>query len=359
MPPEEVASLSQPVAAWIDTAGLPRFCRHALEEASGIKIPSALFVFKVVLAYILTLVPLNWLICRYVFRRRELAWIVVPILSLGFAIGVERAAAYDMGYNSACDEIDLVEAYGDYPRAHVSRFASLYSTGRTRYTISFPDDPTALALPLDTGRTLRGEDISTAVWQSYPVPALEGLLVQPRSLAMIRAEQMVTLDGTIALTTDENGERAIVNAGGFELRDAVVVDVSGGNDRREIPLGTIPAGGTVPLKAVARPKSESTPADALRPQRLLKILRESDEARPENQGEIRLVAWSPQGLKGQQISPAIDRQRGFAAFVIHLRNGPPPSPDGPLYNAAAISALEPPNASGPRNQRRSPRVVPD
>ncbi len=109
----------QPVAAWADHEGLPRLSRDTLEEASGIKIPSALFVLKVVLAYVLILVPLNWLICRFVFNRRELAWVVVPLLSFGFAIGVERAAAYDIGYNSACDEIDVIESYGDYPRAHI------------------------------------------------------------------------------------------------------------------------------------------------------------------------------------------------------------------------------------------------
>ena len=135
---DEPATPRNPVAEWVDTTALPLLGRDLLEEASGIKIPSALFVLEVVLAYILTLVPLNWLICRFVFGRRELAWIVVPILSLGFAYGVERASAYDVGYNSACDEIVILEAFGDYPRAHVSRFSSLYSTGRARFNVSFP-----------------------------------------------------------------------------------------------------------------------------------------------------------------------------------------------------------------------------
>ena len=200
----------EPVAAWVDNQGLPRLGREMLEDASGIKIPGASFVLKVILAYILSVVPLNWLVCRYLFGRRELAWVVVPLLSLGFAIGVERAAAYDLGYNSACDEVDVVEAYGGYPRAHVSRFASLYSTGRTRFTLSFPDDPTALCLPLDSGRTLRGEDVVSSAFRSYPVPALEGFLVQPRSLAMVRAEQMATLDGAVSLET-EGGVRTVVN----------------------------------------------------------------------------------------------------------------------------------------------------
>ncbi len=35
------------------------------------------------------------------------------------------------------------------------------------------------------------------------------------------------------------------------------------------------------------------------------------------------------------IEPAIDRKRGFTAVLVHLRSGPPPSPDGKRYNLLA------------------------
>src|SRR5205807_3361012 len=107
-------------------------------------------VLKVILAYGIALVPLNWLLCRFVFRRRELAWVLAPLLAFGFAIVVERGAAYDLGFDSSCDEVDTLEIQGAYHRAHLSRFASLYSTSRTRYNIAYPN-PTALALPLTMG----------------------------------------------------------------------------------------------------------------------------------------------------------------------------------------------------------------
>ena len=65
---------------------------------------------------------------------------------------------------------------GDYPRGHLTRFASIYTTGRANYAISYPNNNTALALPLDNGRSIRGEDVTTSVWQSSPVPALIGPL---------------------------------------------------------------------------------------------------------------------------------------------------------------------------------------
>ena len=84
-----------------------------------------------------------------------------------------------------------------------------------------------MALPYNNERSIGGEDVTTAVWQSYPVPALQGFSVQPRSLAMFRGEQMLGLSGPIALEADQ-ARRLIVNRSEFELRDAVLVDFAGG-----------------------------------------------------------------------------------------------------------------------------------
>jgi hypothetical protein len=85
---EEAALARTGVAEWRDTSALPRLCRDLLEQASGITVPSSRFVLNVILAYLLAVVPLNWLLFRVVLKRREWAWVVVPILALGFAIGV-------------------------------------------------------------------------------------------------------------------------------------------------------------------------------------------------------------------------------------------------------------------------------
>src|SRR5262249_27127977 len=152
-------------------------------------------------------------------------------------------------------------------------------------SVSFPDNPTALALPLDNGRSLRGEDVATSVWRSYPVPALESFLVQPRSLAMLRAEEMLTLDGTVSLVSGgEDGTRSVVNPTSARLHDAVLVDVSGPKSRKETYLGTIEPGATVAIKAAPRPSPSPTAADALRPYAFLRDFRQVFEDRPENQG---------------------------------------------------------------------------
>ena len=351
------------VADWRDTAKLPRLSRDLLEEASGITIPSSNFVMKVILAYLLAVVPLNWLICRFLLNRREWAWIVVPVVALCFAVGVERLAAHDMGYDTAADEIDLLEVHGDYHRAHLTRLVSLYTTGRSRFSISYPDDPSALCLPLDNGRSIRGEETSYSIWQSSPVPALLNFMVQPRSLAMFRAEQMLTLGGAIRLEGGA-GRRLLVNESEIELRDAVFIDSTGKGKRRERSLGTIKVGASVEIEAQDGPlpaaRVDAGPGPDPNP--FLNVLRTSWENREEDQGELRLVAWASSTIGGQLIEPVIDRRRGFTAVLVHLRSGAPPSPEGRRYNLlapggppTALGLIEKPDAVIPGAARRTMR----
>lgn len=349
----ELALPTDSVCAWLDAADLPRMTRTALQEASGITIPGSKFVLRVILLYMLALVPLNWLICRFVLRRRELAWVVTPLVALGFAIVVERGAAYDLGFDTACDEVDLLELQGEHPRGHLSRFAALYSTGRHSFSVAFPDDPSAVALPMNMANNLVGGDTLQSVWQSYPEASLTEFPVQPRALAMYRAEQMVNLPGGLSMVAD-GGQRRILNGTGLELRDAAVVDVAG---RVQYRLGTIPPGGSAVLNAAGPLLGAAVEEDAAEeskteeeppagpgtnlaqrattrsgerwtdPEPFLHRLRDYNWRRPEDQREWRLVAWTPGPHPGQSLRPAVDRHRGLRLVLAHLDYGGTPQFD--------------------------------
>lgn len=323
-----------PVAAWMDiwnqkgSESLPVLARISLEQASGITIPGKGFVLKVILAYIIALVPLNWLFCRFVIRRKEWAWAAVPVLALGTAILVERASAYDMGFDSNCSEIDVVEVQGGYPRAHLSRFAAIYSTGRDKYRISYPNDPSALALPLNQQRSLRGEESPISTFESFPEPALKDFQVQPRSLATFRAEAIVDLGGAITLSGDaETGK--IENGSRMDLHEAVLIDTATGEKRT---LGTIGAGESIAVSGPSSP-SKAKPASVTWTD-VSPFLAKLEEYRwdiPSERGELRLVAWAPDAHPGQNLEPAVDDHRGFRLVVVHLKYGPMPDPSSPEY----------------------------
>ena len=337
----EIAVPQQPVAAWLDTGAesLPVAARKALEVASGISIPPHRFVLRVMIAYVIALVPLNWLVCRYLLKRRELAWAIVPVLALGFSIGVERLAAHDLGYDSACDEIDLVELQGGYPRAHLNRFVALYSTGRVQATISYPTDPTALALPMNMQRSLPGEEVVQSVFQSSPEPALIGFPVQPRSLAMYRAEQLTPLRGPVQLVT-EGSTRQVVNGSELELRDAFLVDL---NRNLRVSLGTIAPGATIPVPSggwAEKSEGKTKKIDWIDLEPFLERLRTYRWEGPEDRGELRLVAWADGPHPGQRLDPKVDRHRGFRLVVAHLEFGAPPNPADPPYFRAPTAVEE-------------------
>lgn len=338
-----------PVAAWLDGADLPSRARQELVKASGIVVPGSPFVLKVMLGYLAVLVPLNWLVCRFVFRRRELAWVMVPLLALGFAGAVERAAAIDMGFDLAGDEIDVLELQPGYARAHLSRFGVLYCTSRERFTISFPGEPTALALPLNTNLSLRGEEVTEATWQSAPVPALGDFRVEPRSLAMYRAEQMSDLGGTIDLV--EGPPRTLINRTDLELLDATIVEPSRGAEG-VLRLGDLGPGQSVDLESVPAPADgPGKSPDWIGVETFLEPLRKYRWNRPEDASEIRLVAWARDPRQGVEIEPKVDRRRGFTLVVAHLTYGPPPPPNGRVYDASRDPRVR---AASVEPARRSP-----
>ena len=340
--------LQTPTNDWLDAAALPLLARETLDKASGIEIPSPQFVLKVILAYLIAVVPLNWLICRYLIGRREWAWVIVPVLSVGFAVGVERAAAYDVGYDSSCDEVDLIETHGAYPRGHLSRFASIYSTGRVRYTISYPTDASAVALPLATGRSLRGEDAAQVSLRTQPTPALTDFLVQPRSLSMFRAEQMPSLPGTIALAPPAapGGPRTVRNDLGLDLADAWVIEVGrDAGSARGRHLGALASGAAVPLDELGPFKLDGGGGkpNTLDPGPFVELLGRACVAEPhEAPGEIRLVGRVDKIMPGQAIDPPVDRHRGFTLVVAHLQPPALPDPAAPRYNAAVKGGEKPP-----------------
>ncbi|WP_165075855.1 hypothetical protein [Paludisphaera rhizosphaerae] len=333
---ESAAVQTGGVTEWRDDSQIPIVSRDALEKSSGIKVPSSSFVLKVILAYVLAIAPLNWLICRVILRRRELAWVAVPLLALGFAGAVERVAAYDLGFDSAGDELDVLEIQGEFPRGHISRFGSIYTTGHGRYAIRFPNDTTALALPMATGRAIAGEDRTTAAWRSFPIPALEDFIVQPRSLSMYRAEQMANLSGPIVVE-GEAGSRKIRNSSGMELRDAFVIEQGRGGSAVERYLGTIAPDAVVDLDGddTEPPAAVVNGYDGPDPSAILHALRRPAAVKPEEIGEIRLTAWTPGPAAGPEFSPPLDRHRGSTVVVAHLRYGPPPDPAGRHYDLNA------------------------
>jgi hypothetical protein len=346
VPPGPDEQDHETVADWRDDTPVAQEARRTLLAATGIKIPPPDFVLTAAIAYLVALVPLNWLICRFVFRRPELSWLLTPVIILGFCIGIIYLARANVGYDSATQEINVVEMFGGYPRGHVSRFTCLYSGSRERCEFRY-EDQGAVALPMSIGAVQRGHAIEqlSVDWEmgeGAPV-AMGRYEVHPRSIGMIRAEEMRAFAGPFRLIPKaEPDEWTVENQSEWELWDCALVTSSG-----TIYVGDLHPGEKLDVSASSGPhRSPENETDSLYNNVHRVVAADESNAQRSRVSEMgdlshsemlelceqmtqglglragqdrpRLVGWAPRAVPGQQIDPAQDRSVGFTVFVVHL-----------------------------------------
>ena len=211
------------IAAWNDFSSAAVAARGALVEAAGISVPNSRFVAKLLGMYLLFLVPVNWLIFRLA-RRVEWAWFAAPAIAIAGALAVIRLAQLDIGFVRSRTEIAVVETQHAYTRAHLTRYTGLYTSLSTRYGLEF-EDSTAVALPFSTDPSddeLRLATTQTVQFRQQKQASLRGMPILSNSTGLLHSEQMIDLDGPIALRTD--GETPMIeNDTTWELQAAILV----------------------------------------------------------------------------------------------------------------------------------------
>jgi len=326
------AEEKESVAEWRDSTSLPAHARQSLLAATGIKIPPPDFVLAAAVSYLVVLVPLNWLICRFGFRRPEFAWLMAPLIILGFSIGIIKLARVNVGFDTTSHEIDVVEVFAGYPRAQVARFTCVYSGSRQRAQFRY-EDQSVLTLPMSVGDVQRGRSIErlSLDWDmTEGVPmSLGPYEVHPRSIGMIRSEEIRSLAGPIRIQPGTvSGQWVIDNQSGWELLDCHWV-----NGPRKVRLGDLRPGDQVEYSnnletrsstggdsAALHRDSASPELGDLSPRSMIELLEDRflEMGLRDTEPRPRLVGWSPHPFPGQQILPEPDRAIGFTVFVVHL-----------------------------------------
>ena len=149
----------------------------------SIKTPSINTIGFFLLAYLIALVPVNYLLLRRK-RRLELAWVSTPVIVLIFAVG-----AYAIGYTMKGGELKLsecrvIEGSSGARFARAVSNAFVFSPARRSYDLSVAD-PTALSqvIPLnrddaaaDTylGETTALREVSIPMWSSKTFESVGG-----------------------------------------------------------------------------------------------------------------------------------------------------------------------------------------
>ena len=342
--PEEAHSLGPGVASWNDSSDVAVAARQALTTAAEIEIPQRDFVVWVMAGYLLVLVPVNWLVFRLI-GRVEWAWAAAPVIAIICTVVVIRLARLDIGFARSLSEVAVVEVQGNYPRAHVTRYAAMYTSLSTTYSLH-SEDPGIQILPFsgetevvadDSLFSRKREKLSYRYGKNV---SLEGFRIISNSADMAHTERMVDLGGTIALVDAAGGRPQVVNHTEYTLRGAGVMRVGG--DGLEVAwLGTLEPGASATLSFRPAPGGDDDilwqeersrlgigRVDGSSGELSLGRLIELAQRRKPNRdglslesGDCRLVGWLDEELPGLVIKPAAPQARRAALIVAHLKYG--------------------------------------
>lgn len=236
------------VTAWNDRSGAADAARQALKDSAGISIPQGRFVLRVLLIYLLLLVPANWLFFR-LLGHVEWAWFAAPVIAICAAVVVVRAAQLNIGFARSVTEVAVAECHAGYSRAHLTRYTALYSSLSTTYDVDF-DRADALIQPLgaSTSRAAGANDTFNVLTVRRDQGLhLQGFKVSSNSTSILHSEQIRDMGGSFVLSGDSTA--------GFVLQNKTRLKARGiGVLRRDLDgtvltswVGSLPPGAIAPL----------------------------------------------------------------------------------------------------------------
>ncbi|MBA4016070.1 MAG: hypothetical protein C0483_02665 [Pirellula sp.] len=213
------------IAAWRDDDDVSQAARELLTADAGLTIPSVRFVLGLVAAYVVLLVPVNWLVFSRV-GRAELAWVAAPLIAVGCSAYVVYDTKLDVGFVRTATEVAVVELQPGYPRAHVTRFGTIYNSLGHDYRFA-GDDGSLVVLPVGDSDTASSERDSDKLYtrddatsgDAAARTALGGLQVASNSTTLYRAEQLRDCGGSILCTLVDDGHCRLENGTPWELVD--------------------------------------------------------------------------------------------------------------------------------------------
>ncbi len=325
------------VAGWSDFSSASRAARRSLQEASGISVPKATFVLKVLAAYLLCLVPINWIFFR-LLGRVEWAWFAAPLIAIAGALAVIRLAQLDIGFVRSRTEIAILETQPEYQRGHLTRYVGLYTSLTSSYSVGFQDS-NAVGLPFSTNPTLR--QLRLQKQRRRPIPfvrdnrvALEDFPVLSNSTGMVHVEQMVDLAGTVALEPGDDSLSARVRNGlEWTIRGATAVHLSeegvyyaplgdiGPGEQADVSLQN--PGDLDPLMEQLASDSATSSETPMGEVSMRNLIRLAVHPASIPVGGWRLVGWADQSLEGLEIEPKANQSSCRLLLVCHLDHGIP------------------------------------
>ncbi|MEZ0240223.1 MAG: hypothetical protein ACAH65_05445 [Chloroflexota bacterium] len=191
--------------------------------------------------YILVIGPLNYLVLRRL-DRRELAWVTMPVLILGFAAGAYGYGAVLRGTDIVVNEVAIVRGALDTTVGAAQAYFGVFSPTRGTYQVEVPGGA-LLAGPL-TPEAIGGTSGMLDVLQGDP-SSVRDLAIGFGSLRVVRAETTATVPLMRAALHLADGELSGTFENGSDQTLEKVAVVMGSS---VATLGDVKPHTTVPVK---------------------------------------------------------------------------------------------------------------
>jgi hypothetical protein len=203
---------------------------QALANLPSLAVPPPGLLLAVIVGYILLIGPLSYLVLRRL-DRRELAWIVAPILVIVFS-GISYGIGASMkGTQIIVNQIAVVRSSSDGTAASVSTYAGIFSPTRATYDLTVRADALLSALPgTNIDPTTGAPLVGYATEQGDPAH-LRDLPVSVFGLQAVRAETVIPYTPSLRVTwaiRDAALEGRIVNDAATPIDDVAVIGGTGG-----------------------------------------------------------------------------------------------------------------------------------
>lgn len=298
-------------------------------------IPGFDFVALLLLAYVICLVPINYLVLRKL-DKKEWAWVTTPVIVAVFSFIAYGVAYGQKGGRAVLVPVSVVEAYAGQPAAPSILFAGLFSPGKTRYKLEAPDLP-SLTLRDAAARGYDGRPAHPPgrVEETNGI-SLTNISIDMWSMRVFVGRSLVDLGEGVTVQyerTADGYDAQITNGSPIALEDCVLVVGS-----RVIEVGALPAGATKHVTGLPRrvrgspaalPETMldkfpiSTQQKRLRERVLAPVMAAASASG--NSTDLALLGWSSKSLYPLEVNGRQVRERNAHLIYVHL---PPPTNAG-------------------------------
>ncbi len=338
---------STSVGAWNPESRIVQHAADCLRESSGITVPQVRTILRLLIGYLVILVPVNWLIFRLI-GRVELAWLAAPIIALIGAVVVARSVQLDIGFSRSQTTYGFLECHNGHPRGCLSSFHALYTSLSTNYQAVYKERE-GLVVPMPRNMVQKSIKDRTTLdyWLADQLGSgLQRLPVLSNTTGMIQSEEMVPFDGPIAWTLDaQTGNVQATNETGIPIRDIGVLGLSNEGELMRGWLGSAEPGRTVEASVALmyeddRWFSEWDANPLLKKPDIIRardgmnwtespvddvylgpLLLDVAQRYPLQRGEWIALGWTDQEMTDLEITPSTVQKKQKTLVLMHVKAG--------------------------------------